>query len=137
MNDKTEDILYIFGKFLLGLLIFLNAGILLLGVALVGFEGYNGIGYYFETFAILGIPLIIPLAAFFLVRKYPIVVGAIFLGMGMIFIIFFRIIAQPLGMETLKLSIPDFLLLVCGALFLASGLIRRRNKGNTVTQVGV
>ena len=136
MNDKTEDILYIFGKFLLGLLIFLNAGILLLGVALVGFEGYNGIGYYFETFAILGIPLIIPLAAFFLVRKYPIVVGAIFLGMGMIFIIFFQIIAQPLGMETLKLSIPDFLLLVSGALFLASGLIRRRKKGNTVTRVG-
>ena len=76
-------------------------------------------------FSVTGIPLIIPVSALFLVRKFPIVVGAIFLGIGALFS-FYWMLMEIEGEGFILLCPFSVLFLLDGILFLISGLIKRR-----------
>ena len=77
-------------------------------------------------FSVTGIPLIIPVSALFLVRKFPIVVGAIFLGIGGLLSSYWVLSVLIDGAGFTLLCPVSVLFLLDGILFLISGLIKRR-----------
>lgn len=137
MNNKTAKTLYIIGSILLGLL-FVFSCLLSFGFfSLCGLSGtpeiYNDCIRSSLIYA--GIQSIVLITSFFLARKYPLIGGAILLGIGTIIAFGIIMTLNPdyvfyYGIFNIDYSYSPVALffLVDGLLFLISGFIRRRNK---------
>ena len=128
MNDKTADILFKIGRILLVVMM----GLYVLSVIL----NLNTTSSMAGTLISALVVLAILISAFFEVKKHPTRVGAWFLGYGIF------LFAWILYSSRLKWSLPNLIyaclpawfLIADGALFLANGLLRRRNKGNVLVR---
>jgi hypothetical protein len=128
MNDKTADKLYKSGRILLGVLIALS----ILQV-IINPGSSMPLDY---VLLCAGIYLLILVGAYFQAKKNPISVGAIFIGYGVFssaWIIYSSRLQWPLA-SLVYGSLPSWLLIADGVLFLISGLIRRRNEEKATTE---
>lgn len=143
MNNNASGKLYKIGIIILGLIIASYVlFMILLDIAIIIFRQdepqfasiplleliVTSVG----AFSYRGIPLIIPVSALFLVRKFPIVVGAIFLGIGGLLSSYWMLM-QIEGEGFILLCPFSVLFLLDGILFLISGLIKRRYTLNNGT----
>ena len=147
MNDITTNNLPRIGIVLLVSLIILVFFWILIGLFLTAAdfnEIYDSSTPLVETIVIfgrvvlvMGSPLVILLPAIFLVRKHTIIIGGLFLGLGVIlsaYIVFTVLTASLEYHELMGLfflgCLPAYMLLLDGSIFLADGVKKRRSKNN-------
>jgi hypothetical protein len=131
-NKTSGNIFYKNGIVLLGL----NIIFVIINNIFFGFTGMYSISIrelLLDWWPII-LPLIILFISIFLVRKYPIIVGVIFLCVGVILSVYW--IMNPIQDDYYGLYyilIPPVLLFILdGILFLISGLTSRKNRVNEV-----
>jgi hypothetical protein len=142
-TSNNNPRLYKIGRIFLGLMIAVYVYLLIDDIRSEIDNYHSSLSYGFSPYieyqhiVILFISLILLVFAFILVRKYPIIVGALLLGLGVVSIILWSIY-PPLGtssggFEVIILCYPLGLsFMLFGFLFLRNGLIRDRNKKNEV-----
>jgi hypothetical protein len=120
MDDKISARLYKIGLVLLKIF---GIYYVFFGIFVVYSTGsMDSLGHVITNFIIVAWPSVILLPAIFLVKKYTLVVGTIFIGLGVFISLFITFDVFSL-----------LLFLLEGLLFLISGLLNRRNKKNAVT----